>query len=70
MATPFVQGRLRDSLLTVRIDTECAHCRQEIHIDLDSAGVWRVEPPEANPLVFEPRLDWKNFTKPNIIDDY
>jgi len=54
----------------VSIETECAHCGQPLHISLDSGLKYRVEEKDARPLVFEPRLDWETFTKPNIIDDY
>jgi hypothetical protein len=65
-----VQGRLRDEELAVSIKTSCAHCDEPIHIDLDSELSWTVKESDADPLVFEPRIDWGTFRKPNIIDDY
>jgi len=70
MATPFVQGRLRSERLSVRIETECAHCARPIHIALDSAMRYSVEEAGAEPLVFEPQVNWETFTEPNIIHAY
>ncbi len=70
MATPFVQGRLREETLSVTIETVCAQSGKEIIIDLDSDGKWTVTPTEASPLLFERDMNWKEFNKPNIIDDY
>jgi len=70
MATPFVEGRLRDEKLAVEIESVCAHCGGELHIRLDSDGKWTLRETEAAPLVFEPHVDWTVFDKPNIIDDY
>jgi hypothetical protein len=65
-----VQGRLRDTKIAVEIETECTHCGQALHLTLDSELNWSVKEPDANPLVFEPEIDWKHFTKPTIINDY
>jgi hypothetical protein len=70
MAAPFVQGRLRKKHLSVTIMTECAHCAQPIQIEVDSELQYRVKDEEAEPLVFEPLIDWQTFTEPNIIDAF
>lgn len=70
MATPFVQGRLRDERLSVEVETECAHCGQELHLTLDSELRWSIKESDANPLVFMPDVDWEHLTGPNIINDY
>ena len=70
MATPFVQGRLRGENLVVEIETRCAHCAQELHLTVDSGLNWSVKEPAAQPLLFEPEVDWQHFTEPNIIDAY
>lgn len=67
---PFVQGRLRDEQLSVEIETKCAHCNQGLHLTLDSELHWSVREHDANPLVFEPDVDWQHFEGPNIIHDY
>ena len=67
MATPFVQGRLRNELLSVEIRTQCAHCGQPLQITLDSNLRYQVHNEGAQPLVFEPHVEWVTFTEPNII---
>jgi hypothetical protein len=66
---PFVQGRLRNKLLSVAVRTECAHCAQPLHITVDSELRYSVEE-DAEPLVFEPHINWETFTEPNIIHAY
>ena len=70
MAAPFVQGRLREEYLTVAIETQCAHCGEAMHIDLDSELKYRVRENDARPLMFEPRVDWDTFEEPNILHAY
>ncbi len=70
MATPFVQGCLRAEPLTVEIQTACAHCGQPIQIAVDGDMRYRVQTPDAEPLIFEPDLDWATFAEPNIIHAY
>jgi len=65
-----VQGRLRNERLSVKIDSECAHCGQKIHLTFDSELKWSVEENDAEPLVFEPDIDWGHFKGANIIHDY
>ena len=67
MATPFVQGRLRKRKLSVKTVTECVHCKSALHIEVDSELRVQVEEADAEPLVFEPQVDWKSFDEPNII---
>ncbi|GAB4531392.1 MAG: hypothetical protein Kow0063_10600 [Anaerolineae bacterium] len=67
IATPFVQGRLREEALWVEVNTECAHCGQPLHMTLDSDLRYRVSQPDARPLVFQPLIDWTTFSEPNII---
>lgn len=69
MATPFVQGQLREEHLTVTIATECAHCARPMHIVVDSEMAYRVEE-DAQPLIFMPQVDWEAFDEPNIIHAY
>jgi hypothetical protein len=70
IATPFVQGRLRNEPLVVEIESECAHCGRPLHFSVSSALEWNVREHEANPLVFEPDVDFSHLTAPNIIADY
>ncbi len=70
MATPFVQGRLREQPVTVEIHTTCAHCGQPIELTVDGDMRYHVRTPGAAPLIFEPDLDWAAFAEPNIIHAY
>jgi hypothetical protein len=70
MATPFVEGRLRNTLLTVTIDSECAHSATHIRIAVDSPMTCRAEGDAATALVFEPEVNWETFTESNIIRAY
>ncbi len=70
MAVPFVQGQLRNEPLSVAVETECAHCGQPLHLTVDSQMGHQVSETGAEPLVFQPQIDWSTFTEPNIIDAY
>ncbi len=70
MAAPFVQGRLREEYLSVTIKTECAHCAQPMEITLDSELKYQIIKGGAEPLVFEPHVNWDTFTGSNIIDAF
>jgi hypothetical protein len=66
---PFVQGQLRQEYVSGRIETECAHCHQPLHIEVDSDMKYRVEEPGAAPLFFAP-LDAVQPGDPSIIDGF
>ncbi len=51
-----MQGRLRNEPLSFRITTECGHCGQPIHLEIDSDLNYRVAETEAEPLVFVPMM--------------
>lgn len=70
MATPFVQGRLRGEQLRVTIETACGHCGRPMHLTVDSDMQVLDQDEGADPLVFEPQVDWESFTGPNIIHAY
>jgi len=65
-----VQGQLLKTYLSVEIKTECAHCSQPLHITLDSELKYHVNNEGAEPLVFEPHVNWQEFTDPSIINAY
>jgi hypothetical protein len=54
IAVPFVQGLIRGERVSGSITTECAHCRQPLHIGLDSAFEFQVEEKGASPVLFAP----------------
>ena len=69
MATPFVQGRLRDEDLKAVIDTECAHCGRPLRLEIDSHLDHWVHTEGASPLVCTPFVDVSKLT-PSIIDGF
>ena len=54
----------------IEIDTACAHCDQSMQISIASDLTYRVDAESAEPLVFEPEVDWRTFGEPNIIHAY
>ena len=65
-----MQGRLREEYLSVDVSTECAHCGRLMHIEIDSELRFRVGEEGAEPLLFEPHINWLTFEEPNIIHAY
>jgi hypothetical protein len=64
-----VQGQLRKERLSANITTECAHCRQQLHIEVDSDLKYRVTETGAKPLMFAP-LSVVQRGAPSIIDGF
>jgi hypothetical protein len=69
VATPFVQGRLRDEKLSVEVETSCAHCGDKMHLTIDSDLKWSVKE-DASPMIFRPDVDFHNLKDPSIIDAF
>lgn len=69
-ATPFVQGQLRRTALSVTIQTECAHCRRPMEISIDSDLRWRVDEAGCDPIAFSPAVDLINLEEESIIDSF
>jgi hypothetical protein len=67
---PFVQGRLRGEPLSVAIETQCEHCSQPIHIEIDSELACRVEEEGADPLAFVPIMDFSKLADRCITDAF
>ena len=70
MATPFVQGRLRNEYLSVEIATQCVHCGQQLHLTVDSEMNWSIRERDAQPIFFVPEINWQHFTGTTITEDY
>ena len=70
IATPFVQGQLRGEPLSFVVATECGHCGQPLHLEIDSELAYRVVEAEAEPLVYAPLVDFKKLEEPSIIDRF
>jgi len=67
---PFVQGQLRGERLSFVIETECGHCHQPMHIEIDSELTYRVVDEGAAPLVYTPLVDVHKLDEPSIIDGF
>jgi hypothetical protein len=67
---PFVQGQLRGEALSFVIETECGHCQEPLHIEIDSELSHRVVEEGADPLVYVPLLDLQSLDEPSIIDSF
>lgn len=65
-----MQGRLLEEKLEIIAVTVCAVSRRELRLQIDSDMNCRVLTEGAEPLVFEPHIDWQNFSAPSIVDDY
>lgn len=70
MATPFVQGRLREDEVAVEAITQCSQTGREIRLHIDGDLNVEVLSSGADPYVFEPHIDWQTFSAANIIHDY
>ena len=72
IATPFVQGGLRGEPVSVEIETKCAHSGQTLGFTIDSDLRYQVHNADAGaqPLVFQPLIDWATFTDATIIDAF
>jgi len=58
MATLFVQGRLFEKYLEVKIETECACCGRGLEIVIESEMEILSVSYGAEPRVFVPHIDW------------
>ena len=67
---PFVQGRLRGKPLSVKVESECAHCQRPLHLEIDSELGFQVDEASAEPLVFVPMVDFDKLEEPSIIDAF
>jgi hypothetical protein len=65
-----VQGHLREESLTFEVETECAHCKQPLHLEMDSDLNYRVVEDDAEPLVFVPMVNFDKLEDPSIIDAF
>ena len=66
---PFVQGQLWQKDVRVTVDTTCAYSKQPMKIIFDNHLNFEA-PDGSEPILFEPSVDWANFTEPNIINAY
>ena len=65
-----MQGQLSGEPLSFVVETECAHCGQPLHLEIDSELKVRVVEAGTEPLVFVPMLDFDKLEDPSIIDAF
>jgi len=65
-----VQGQLRKERLSFTITTECAHCRQPLHLDVDSELQYRIAEADARPLIYAPMVNFGKLGGPSIVDAF
>jgi len=72
IASPFVQGRLRNEYLSISVETECGHCGAPLHLEIDSDLNFEVAEAHAGaePMVYAPLLDVTKLDDPSIIDGF
>ncbi|MBA4422139.1 MAG: hypothetical protein C0390_03425 [Syntrophus sp. (in: bacteria)] len=69
-ATPFVQGRLRRENVFIQVETECAHCKRPMWMEIDSDMNCRCQETDCRPIIFVPDVDFSRLEDPNIIDAF
>ncbi len=67
---PFVQGQLTGQPLSVKVTTECAHCSEPIHLEIDSEAQCRVVGSGADPITFIPDVDFSTLPDKRITDAF
>ena len=67
---PFVQGHLRNEDLSFLIETECGHCGEALHLEIDSQLNYRVLESDADPLIYAPLIDVAGLDDPSIIEGF
>jgi hypothetical protein len=69
-ATPFVQGRLRQEKVVIQVETECAHCKMPMQLEIDSEMNCRCQESVDQPIIFVPDVDFGRLKDPTIIDAF
>ncbi len=54
----------------MEIASECGHCGRRLELVVDSELTWRQRQTGAQPLIFEPDIDWRHFQGKTIVADY
>ncbi len=70
VATPFVQGKLRNEALSFEIQTECQCCGQKITFSMQHDLNYVLGQPESRPMFFMPIVDFTRLKAPSIVDHF
>ena len=61
---------MRQTALTVTVNTECAHCGRPMEIAIDSELNFRVREEGCSPLAFVPDVNVLTIKDKSIINDF
>ena len=67
---PFVQRQLLGEETTVSVVTECVHCSEPMHLEIDSTARCTVAEAGADPITFVPRVDFSKLPDRCITDAF
>ena len=70
MATPFVQGKLRNETLSFDIESECECCKKPIQFTMRHDLSYTLADPSSDPIFFVPLVDFTRLKAPSIIDRF
>lgn len=70
MATPFVQGKLRDGPLSFDVESECACCKKPIRFTMRHDLSFTLADSSSDPVFFVPMVDFTRLKAPSIIEDF
>ena len=65
-----MQGRLRGEEVSISVVSECAHCKQPMHMKIDSDMNWSSQDSSCSPIIFVPDVDFRALREPNIINAF
>ena len=65
-----MEGQLWKTPVSATIETECAHCKQPMRLEIDSALRVKWVEPGAEPQIFVPLIDFKTLKDPSITDKF
>jgi len=69
-ATPFVQGRLRQEPVRIRVETVCAHCGETMQFEIDKEMNYSGPEDKPSPIIFVPEVDLTRLKQPHIIEAF
>ena len=56
--------------MVIQVDTECAHCKSPMRMEIDSDMNCHCPEPDCHPVIFVPDVDFSRLKDPNIIDAF
>ena len=70
MATPLVQGKLRNEPLSFDIASECACCKVPIKFTMSHDLSYELGDPSSDPIFFVPLVDFTKLKAPSIVEHF